>query len=82
MVKILTGDNGLPLLYTMQIGGEDIAELPQSLTIVSGGQLLLLDRQFPCEPGAEILNIFAHLPQKFILTGRISVGGGKTVLLT
>ena len=60
VVKILAGDGGLSLDDLMNVGGDNVPQLPQPLPVIGGFQLFFLEGQLPGQTGAEILDGFAH----------------------
>ena len=60
VVKVLTLHHRLALDDSMDVGGEDVAQLAQTLPVVGGFQFFFLDGQLPGQPGAQVLDGFAH----------------------
>ena len=58
VVEVLHLHLGLALFHPVDVGGEDVPQLPQPLPVIGGSQLLLLDGHFPGHPLGKILQGF------------------------
>ena len=60
IVEVLADDLGLPLGNPMNVGGQNVPQLAQTLPVIGSRQLLFLQCHLPGKPGAQILHRFAH----------------------
>ena len=58
VIKILGLQHRFALFDGVDVGRDDVPQLPQPLPVVGGFQFLLLDRHFPVQPGHQIGNGF------------------------
>ena len=60
IVEILSLNHSLTLGDPVEVGDENVTQLPQPLPVIGGCQLLFLDGQLPGQPLAEICDRFAE----------------------
>ena len=60
IVKILCLQGRLPFGDAVDIGGDDVTQLPQPFPVVGLGQLFFLDRQLACNALAQVLHCLAQ----------------------